>query len=85
MNRSRLMIDDQAHYDQQRGGTYSFSGAGETHIEVARRVLMMRQMKLRQKLDIIRKQRKLIQQERNKRRIPIISVVGYTNAGLFKK
>ena len=79
------MIDDQAHHDQQRGGTYSFSGAGETHIEVARRVLRMRQMKLRQKLDIIRKQRKLIQQERNKRRIPIISVDGYTNAGMFKK
>ena len=81
--RSRLVFDDHTSYDQQRGGTYSIGGGGETHLEVARRMLMLRQQKLKKKLEAIRKQRNLIRHDRAKRKVPIVSVVGYTNAGRF--
>lgn len=81
MFRSRLVADDHGSYDQQRGGVHSIGGRGETHLEVARRTLMLRQQKLKKKLDAIRKQRNLIRHDRAKRKVPIVSVVGYTNAG----
>ena len=81
--RSRLVIDDHTSYDQQRGGTYSIGGGGETHLEVARRMLMLRQQKLKKKLEAIKKQRNLIRHDRAKRKVPIVSVVGYTNAGRY--
>lgn len=82
--RSRLILDDLNSYDQQRGGTHSIGGAGETHLAVARRMLMLRQQKLKKKLEAIKKQRSLIRHDRAKRKVPIVSVVGYTNAGACK-
>ncbi|XP_028393627.1 putative GTP-binding protein 6 [Dendronephthya gigantea] len=79
--RSRLIQDDLNSYDQQRGGSHSIGGGGETHLEVARRMLMLRQQKLKKKLEAIKKQRSLIRHDRAKRKVPIVSVVGYTNAG----
>ena len=46
---------------------------------------MLRQQKLKKKLEAIKKQRNLIRHDRAKRKVPIVSVVGYTNAGGFGK
>ena len=78
------MLDDHTSYDQQRGGTHSIGGGGETYLEVAKRMLTLRQQKLKKKLEAIKKQRNLIRHDRAKRKVPIVSVVGYTNAGMCR-
>ncbi|EDO47840.1 predicted protein [Nematostella vectensis] len=79
--RSRLVGDDSVEFDQQRGGTHFISGSGETQLERERRVLTERELKLKKKLEALRKHREHVRHERQKRHIPVVSVVGYTNAG----
>ena len=45
-------------------------------------MLTLRQQKLKKKLEAIKKQRNLIRHDRAKRKLPVVSVVGYTNAGI---
>ncbi|CAH3168239.1 unnamed protein product [Porites lobata] len=68
-------------YDQQRGGTHAIGGAGETDLEKEKRILFEREQKLKKKLQSIKKHRDHVRHERHKRHVPIIAVVGYTNAG----
>ncbi|XP_031550326.1 putative GTP-binding protein 6 [Actinia tenebrosa] len=79
--RSRLVGDESVEYDQQRGGTHYIGGGGETQLEKERRILSERESKLKKKLESLRKHRDHVHQERNKRHVPIVAVVGYTNAG----
>lgn len=68
-------------FDQQRGGTYTIGGSGETILEKQRRILFEREIRLKKKLHAIRKQREHVRHERQKKHIPTVAVVGYTNAG----
>lgn len=81
--RSRLVGDENVEFDQQRGGTHYIGGSGETQLEKERRVLSERETKLKKKLEGLKKHRNHIRHERHKRHVPIVSVVGYTNAGLL--
>lgn len=67
--------------DHHGGGVSSIGGAGETHIEIRRRLLNTREMKLKRMLEKVRNQRTLLRNRRQRLEYPVIAVVGYTNAG----
>lgn len=56
-------------------------GPGETRLEVDRRRVHERIVRLAKELKSVSKQRELRRKRRNRKEIPVISIVGYTNAG----
>ena len=56
-------------------------GPGETKLEINRRRVRDRIVRLGKDLGLVRKQRKQQKAKRNKKGLPIISIIGYTNAG----
>ena len=56
-------------------------GPGESKLEVNRRRIRERLTDLRRELEQIEKQRTLRRQNREKNNIPVVALVGYTNAG----
>ena len=56
-------------------------GPGETKLEINRRRVRDRIKRLENDLSLVRKQRKQQKSKRNKKGLPVISIVGYTNAG----
>jgi len=67
------------HLERQMGGIGTRAGAGETQIEIDRRLIRNQIAKLKRELTAIEKQRKV----QNNRRVNAfrIALVGYTNAG----
>ena len=66
------------HLSRQVGGIGVRGGAGETQLEVDRRMLRQRIRKLETELSRIDRRR---QQQRRHRQIPVVALAGYTNAG----
>jgi GTP-binding protein HflX len=56
-------------------------GPGETKLEINRRRVRDRIKRLENDLLSVRKQRKQQKSKRNKKGLPVISIIGYTNAG----
>lgn len=56
-------------------------GPGETKLEINRRRARDRIAQLEQALSLVMKQRKQQRAKRHKRGLPVISIIGYTNAG----
>jgi len=56
-------------------------GPGETKLEINRRRVRDRIRRLENELLSVRKQRKQQKSKRNKKGLPVISIIGYTNAG----
>ncbi len=56
-------------------------GPGETKLELNRRRVRERIDRLKNEIEKIRKQRRQQKSRRNKKELPVISIVGYTNAG----
>lgn len=56
-------------------------GPGETKLEINRRRVRDRIARLKKEITRIRKQRKQQRSQRKKRNLPVVSIVGYTNAG----
>ncbi len=72
----------------QQGGGIGTRGPGETKLETDSRLIDNRINKLRKELKKIEKQRILQSNSREKNNTPLVSIVGYTNAGkstLLKK
>jgi GTPase len=66
---------------QQAGGIGALRGPGETQLEVDRRKIDRRITKLRRDLDDFERARRTKTKERERRGVPVIALVGYTNAG----
>lgn len=78
--RSRL-VRTWTHLERQRGGTGSTGGPGETQIELDRRLIADRIVKLKGELEEVRRTRGLHRKQRQKVPFPTVALVGYTNAG----
>ena len=78
--RSRL-VRTWTHLERQRGGTGSTGGPGETQIELDRRLIADRIVKLKTELEEVRRTRGLHRKQRQKVPFPTVALVGYTNAG----
>ncbi len=62
-------------------GAIGLRGPGETQIETDRRLIRNRMARLRRGLDEVRTQRDLYRRNRARNNMPVIALVGYTNAG----
>lgn len=77
---STRLIRGWTHLERQKGGI-GLRGPGETQLETDRRLVGFRIKLINQRLEKVRKQRNLSRQQRQKNDVPVISLVGYTNAG----
>ena len=78
--KSRL-VRTWTHLERQRGGTGNTGGPGETQIELDRRQIADRIIKMKKDLVEVRRTRALHRTQRKKVPYPTIALVGYTNAG----
>jgi len=62
-------------------GGVGLRGPGETQLEVDRRIISKRIEFLKAELEKVRDQRMRYRQHRQKSQIPVVALVGYTNAG----
>jgi GTP-binding protein HflX len=66
---------------ERLGGGIGTRGPGEAQLETDKRLIRQKIHRLKQQLEEIRKHRELYRQHRRKSGIPIVAIVGYTNAG----
>ena len=66
---------------ERLGGGIGTRGPGETQLETDKRLIQRRIHRLKGQIDDMRKHRQLYRQQRKKTGIPIVALVGYTNAG----
>jgi len=78
--RTRL-VRSWTHLERQRGGFGFLGGPGESQIEIDRRLIGERIVKLKKELEQVRRTRGLHRKQRGKVPYPIVALVGYTNAG----
>ncbi len=63
------------------GGGIGTRGPGEKKLEIDRRIIKERISQLRRELDEVKQNRETARSLRSKNMIPVIAIVGYTNAG----
>lgn len=68
------------HLERQKGGI-GLRGPGEKQLETDRRLLNHRVRTIRQRLEGVRGRRLLSRRSRKRAEVPVVSLVGYTNAG----
>jgi len=78
--RTRL-VRSWTHLERQRGGFGFLGGPGESQIEIDRRLIDERIVKLKKELEQVRRTRGLHRKARTKVPYPVVALVGYTNAG----
>jgi len=84
---STRLIRGWTHLERQKGGI-GLRGPGETQLETDRRLLRDRIKLIKKRLDKVRTQREQGRLARKRAELPVVSLVGYTNAGkstLFNK
>jgi GTP-binding protein HflX len=78
--RGRL-VRSWTHLERQRGGGGFLGGPGETQIELDRRHIDNRILKIKKELEKVKKTRGIQRSARVKVPYPTVALVGYTNAG----
>lgn len=78
--RSRL-VRSWTHLERQRGGAGFLGGPGETQIELDRRIIDDKIVRLKKELDKVKQTRGIQRGARRKVPYPTVALVGYTNAG----
>lgn len=63
------------------GGGIGTRGPGEKKLEIDRRLIKDRISQLKQELEEVKQNRETSRSLRNKNKIPVVAIVGYTNAG----
>ncbi len=74
------LVGQWAHLERLGGGIGT-RGPGETQLETDRRLIRNKIQKLKRELDQVRQHRSLYRQRRRRQGVPVVSLVGYTNAG----
>lgn len=77
---STRLVRGWTHLERQKGGI-GLRGPGETQLETDRRLLAKRIAVIDRRLDRIESQRAQGRRARAKAELPVVSLVGYTNAG----
>ena len=77
---STRLVRGWTHLERQKGGI-GLRGPGETQLETDRRLLQVRVMQLKSRIEKVRQTRAQGRARRQKSDVPTISLVGYTNAG----
>ncbi len=77
---STRLVRGWTHLERQKGGI-GLRGPGESQLETDRRLIGKRIKSINARLDKVRSQREQSAKQRSKSDIPVISLVGYTNAG----
>ncbi len=78
--RSRL-VRSWTHLERQRGGFGFLGGPGESQLELDRRLIGDRILRIRKDLEEVRRTRGLHRRARERVPYPVVALVGYTNAG----
>lgn len=78
--RSRL-VRSWTHLERQRGGFGFLGGPGESQLEMDRRLIGDRIVKLKRELEEVKRTRGLHRKARKRVPYPVVALVGYTNAG----
>ena len=78
--RSRL-VRSWTHLERQRGGAGFLGGPGETQIELDRRIIDNKIVRIKKELEKVKQTRGLQRSARQKVPYPVVALVGYTNAG----
>lgn len=77
---STRLVRGWTHLERQKGGI-GLRGPGETQLETDRRLIRDRIGYLKSRLLKVKKQRALGRRARERSEVPLVSLVGYTNAG----
>ena len=75
------LVRSWTHLERQRGGFGFIGGPGESQIELDRRMIGERIIKIKRELEKVKRTRLLHRQSRSKVPYPVVALVGYTNAG----
>jgi len=78
--KSRL-VRSWTHLERQRGGFGFLGGPGESQLEIDRRIITNRIVKLKEELKRVKRTRGLQRAARVRAERPTVALVGYTNAG----
>ena len=78
--RSRL-VRSWTHLERQRGGFGFLGGPGESQLEIDRRLIEDRIIRIKADLEQVRRRRALQRAGRQRKSLPTVALVGYTNAG----
>lgn len=78
--RSRL-VRSWTHLERQRGGAGFLGGPGETQIELDRRIIDDKILRIKQELEKVKQTRQIQRSARKRVPYPVVAFVGYTNAG----
>jgi GTPase len=77
---STRLVRGWTHLERQKGGI-GLRGPGETQLETDRRLIAERIKSINKRLTKVNKQRELSRKARRRAGLPVVSLVGYTNAG----
>src|SRR5690554_564913 len=77
---STRLVRGWTHLERQKGGI-GLRGPGETQLETDRRLIGKRIRALRERLERVERQRETGRKERLRSALPVVALVGYTNAG----
>ena len=77
---STRLVRGWTHLERQKGGI-GLRGPGETQLETDKRLISIRIKNINKRLEKVHKQHDLGRKSRLKNELPMISLVGYTNAG----